>query len=480
LRLLGGATIDLPFLRERQSEMAKVQEPEIRPAESRWKRANDSAGTAVLPLFSVRRILHRGFQALLLRPRGHAPILRFLSTLGLLPLVFGSQAAMAQSPALISPLPGSVLHGATVTFTWTAVNYASSFKLELGSTARNTGDLGIYTAGRTTASSISVRATGLPTNGAIVYATLSWIIGGYAYKARSAYLAAFHGTSSAPAIDSLSCAGESFTGSATDLCTLKLNTAAGKNGTSIELASSDSAANVPDSVKVPAGGKTATFTAEIAAVYRAQTAILMATDGKSSRTFPIKLNTGSSVLELESRSVAFGNVPLNSPSTQSLKLASTGRNPLVIDSLTIAGKGFRMSGPRFPMALDPGKFVVVDLEFDPAAIGTAFGALTIVSNSTTGHSTLIRLSGTGQKISYQVRLTWEAPSTSAVSIAGYRVFRATGGSSYYGLLNDSPDPDTTYTDETVQSGADYVYYVETVDAAGVSSAPSKTLSIAIP
>lgn len=445
--------------------MAKVQDWEEQSPEARAMYARSRSAAAIpLRLRLLRRV---------------TSIRIYPHSIGLFLLALRLPFAMGQSPALTSPVSGSVLPGASATFTWTAVKDASSYKLMLGITPENFGHLGTYTRGSTSASTISVRATGLPTNGQIVYASLTWVIGGHAYIARSAYIAAFKGTSSAPAIGSLSCAAASLTGSGTDLCTVKLNVAAGKGGSKIELASSESAAVVPNSVRIPAGGKIATFKAEIAAVDRAQTAVLMATDGRTSKTCPIKLKAGSSVLELESKSIAFGDVNVSSPSTQSLRLTSTGTNPLVIDSAKTAGKGFKLSGPRFPVKLNPGKFETLDLEFAPEAAGKVSGDLTIGSNSVTGSSTVIPLSGTGQG-GYEVKLNWNAPVGPGVAIAGYRVYRAAGGSTDYDLLNESLDPDTSYTDDSVESGADYFYYVETVNEAGAASVPSTLLSVAVP
>ncbi|HEX8710492.1 MAG TPA: fibronectin type III domain-containing protein, partial [Terracidiphilus sp.] len=75
---------------------------------------------------------------------------------------------------------------------------------------------------------------------------------------------------------------------------------------------------------------------------------------------------------------------------------------------------------------------------------------------------------------------WNAPSSSTDPVAGYNVYRATGGSSSYQMVNGSVDPSTTYTDSTVQSGTAYSYYVKSVDAQGNQSAPSNTYSASIP
>ncbi len=104
------------------------------------------------------------------------------------------------SPAkavMISPIPGSEFSGSTVTFTWDASG-AAAYILELGTTGA--GSQNLFNSGGITATSAAV--TGLPTNGAIVYARLFSKIGGawqytdYTYTAAGAVKAAM--TSPAP------------------------------------------------------------------------------------------------------------------------------------------------------------------------------------------------------------------------------------------------------------------------------------------
>lgn len=82
--------------------------------------------------------------------------------------------------------------------------------------------------------------------------------------------------------------------------------------------------------------------------------------------------------------------------------------------------------------------------------------------------------------SYEVNLTWDAPTGSSDPVAGYNVYRAISGSSTYALLNSSLDTTTAYTDATAQGGTSYIYYVESVDDAGNSSSPSNTFTVSIP
>ena len=94
--------------------------------------------------------------------------------------------------------------------------------------------------------------------------------------------------------------------------------------------------------------------------------------------------------------------------------------------------------------------------------------------------TTIALSGTGQALTYEVDLTWTAPSSSTGPVAGYRVYRATNGASTYQLITSSLDSSTAYADSTVASGTNYTYYVVSVDGSGNESAPSNTWEALIP
>ena len=81
------------------------------------------------------------------------------------------------SPAIASPAAGSTLTGASQTFTWTAGSGATSYWLYLGRTA-GSNDL----FDRSMGSSLTVTATGLPTDGRTIYARLWWVRnGGWEY-----------------------------------------------------------------------------------------------------------------------------------------------------------------------------------------------------------------------------------------------------------------------------------------------------------
>jgi hypothetical protein len=178
--------------------------------------------------------------------------------------------------------------------------------------------------------------------------------------------------------------------------------------------------------------------------------------------------------------VSFGNVVLNTPTIQSLTLTSTGTAPVTVNAATSTGTGFTVSGITSPVTLNPGQTATLSVAFDPAAAGAATGQVSITSNSSTGSSTLIGLTGTGVAASYEVNLTWNAPTSSPDPVAGYNVYRSPSGASSYQILNPSVVTTTAYADETALDGQTYDYIVESVDASGNQSVPSNMAAVAVP
>ena len=508
----------------------------------------------------------------LLKNRTFRPALLLIATLACL---VPASTAFASGAALTSPAPGSVFPGSTVTFSWSPASGAvSQYQLWVGSTPNHSDNLGLCYGMSTTC-----KLTSLPTNGATVYVTLAWEIGGswtesdYTYKAASSsasapklscasgsmtgagtdsctvtlskaaasgsqavtlassatavtvpssmtvasgatsasftakiaavttaqtatLTASSGGGSSTYAIklgagttqgkvSGLSCTSSSITGAGTDSCTVTLSKAAASGGQAVTLASNATAVTVPSSVTVASGATKASFTATVAAVTTAQTATLTASSGGGSSTYAIKLNANSTstvaTLSLQSTSVAFGDVALNTPSYQSVTLTSSGTASLTISAGAVTGTGFSMSGVSFPVTLGAGQTATLQVEFDPTVAGAASGNVTLTSNSSTGATSTISLNGTGEAAtSYQVNLSWDAPSSSPVGVTGYNIYRETGSSGSYQLINSSADASTSYTDSTVACNTSYTYYVESVDAEGDLSAPSNSYTVSVP
>lgn len=288
------------------------------------------------------------------------------------------------------------------------------------------------------------------------------------------------GQAAAGVLSGVTCSQGTMTGAGSDACTVSLSAAAGTGGLAVTLSSSSSAVTVPGSVTVPAGATSAAFTASVTSVTTAQSATITAAAGGVTKTYAISLGAALPTLTISASSVSFGNVNLNTPATQSVILTSSGTAPLTVSAGSVTGSGFSTSGLTFPLTLNPGQTATLYVQFDPTTAGAASGTITLTSNSSSGNAATIGLSGTGTTVSYQVDLTWSAPTNSTDPVAGYNVYRATGTSTSYQNLNSTVNVPTTYNDLTVQSGTSYSYYVESVDAQGTQSNPSNTYTVSIP
>ena len=280
------------------------------------------------------------------------------------------------------------------------------------------------------------------------------------------------------AINTFSCSSASMTGSGNDGCVVTLTAAAGSGGVGVNLASNNAAVAVPATVVVPVNAISAGFTANVSSVSSPQAVTLTASKGGVLKNFALLLNASLATLTISSTSVQFGNVSVNTPSTQPVILTSTGNAPVIVTSVSLSGAGFTLSGATFPVTLNPGLAVTLEVQFDPTVAGAATGSLTIQSNSSTNGMAVVSLSASG--VPHRVDLSWEAPSGSTVSIMSYNIYRLTSGSSAYQLLNSPVGSETTYVDSTVQAGATYDYIVTSLDSSGIESAPSNDVSATIP
>ena len=203
------------------------------------------------------------------------------------------------------------------------------------------------------------------------------------------------GTVTPAALSALSCSSGAMTGSGTDACTVTLTASAPSGGLIVNLSSSSSAVTVPSVVTVPAGATSAGFTATVSSVGTAQAVTMTASGGSVIKSLTLQLNAAVLALSINATSIAFGEVQVNAPATQSVTLTSTGTVPVTITGATLTGAGFTLPGAAFPAALNPGQENTLNIEFDPAAPGAATGQLTIASNSSTNGTTVIGLTGTG-------------------------------------------------------------------------------------
>lgn len=184
-------------------------------------------------------------------------------------------------------------------------------------------------------------------------------------------------------------------------------------------------------------------------------------------------------LTSSANTLSFGSVNVNSSATQSLTLTSSGTSAVTVSSASAAGTGFALVGGSFPVTLNPNQTLTLTVRFAPTASGSDTGSLTISSNSASGSTTAVSLSGTGAAVSHQVNLSWTAPSSSPDPVAGYNIYRSTGGGANQ-LINSSVDAQTNYVDSTVSGSTTYGYQVTSVDSSGMESAPSSQVTVTIP
>jgi len=278
-----------------------------------------------------------------------------------------------------------------------------------------------------------------------------------------------------PSVSGLTCNTQSYSGGGTNSCLVSLYGAAPDTGFTVSLASNNSSVTVPASVTVPSGAMSASFTANVNAVSTSQTATLTATANGIAKSFSVQLGPGSTLLTANASSIPFGSVLINSPAEQSITLTSSGTSPVTISSIAITGGGFADSGVTAPMTLNPGQTAILNVQFTPTAAGSFSGQITIASNAS-GGNIAIALSGTGY--GHKVQLNWNAASSGGV--VGYNVYRTVSGSTGYQRVNSAAVSAATFMDGNVQSGSSYVYYVTSLDGAGLESVPSNTTAVMIP
>jgi hypothetical protein len=131
--------------------------------------------------------------------------------------------------------------------------------------------------------------------------------------------------------------------------------------------------------------------------------------------------------------VAFGNVGVGVPSTQSITLTASGTEPVIVSADSLTGTGFTASGITLPLTIAAGQTATLNLQFEPMTAGAATSNLTITSNATTSPTTV------------KTAPSWEALA-GADTITGYNIYRAMGSSSTYAKLNSAvnvPRPSRT-------------------------------------
>jgi len=195
-------------------------------------------------------------------------------------------------------------------------------------------------------------------------------------------------------------------------------------------------------------------------------------------TVAAKTATGNAAtLAASPSTIGFGSVTMGGSSSLTGTLTA-GASALTVSSASWNGQGYSVSGINFPVALTAGQSVHYTVSFSPQVSGAASGSISFISDASNS-PTMQTLTGTGtQSVARGVDLSWD-PSPS--SVIGYNIYRGTAPGGPYPLkLNSSPQPGTSFSDNTVLSGTTYYYVATSVDTNSVESSHSNQLTMVIP
>jgi Abnormal spindle-like microcephaly-assoc'd, ASPM-SPD-2-Hydin len=229
-----------------------------------------------------------------------------------------------------------------------------------------------------------------------------------------------------------------------------------------------------------APGKSTTFTLSFtptSGTSSSSSLTLVSNAPNSPTTIPLSGTGLSPVLQLtpSTTSLSFGSETLNASATQSVTLTNTGNAAVSISQVNVTGTGFTLNGSAPLLTLSAGQTASFSVTFTPTVAGSASGSASVVS--TAANSPLsISLSGSGAQPHF-VSLAWSETSSGVV---GYNVYSNTQPSGPAVKLTSTPVDTTAYTDNTVQSGQTYYYWVTALDASGNESAYSSDVAATIP
>jgi hypothetical protein len=184
-------------------------------------------------------------------------------------------------------------------------------------------------------------------------------------------------------------------------------------------------------------------------------------------------------LVLTPPAINFGNLKLQSKTSQNVTMQNTGDINVTIQGITLAGAGFGYTSLSPGFLLAPNQRVTFQVWFNPKIAGVAAATISFLSPNLSSPETMA-LAGDGVTTGssgHSVRLNWGA-STSGVQ--GYRVYRSGTSGGSYALLTSTLVTGLSFDDTTVSLGTTYYYVVTAVDAAGDESVYSNRATAVIP
>jgi Abnormal spindle-like microcephaly-assoc'd, ASPM-SPD-2-Hydin len=182
-------------------------------------------------------------------------------------------------------------------------------------------------------------------------------------------------------------------------------------------------------------------------------------------------------LSVSPSTMSFGNVSVGSNASQTATLTA-GIADVAVASAAWNGDGYSVSGITFPVTVPSGQSVKYTVTFAPPAAGSAPGSISFVSDASDSSLTqTLTGSGTQASSSHTVALSWGASTSSVV---GYNIYRGAQSGGPYSRLNSTPMAGTSFTDNTVASGATYYYVATSVDSNSSESTYSNQATAEIP
>ena len=106
------------------------------------------------------------------------------------------------------------------------------------------------------------------------------------------------------------------------------------------------------------------------------------------------LTVNSPAIQVSPSPISFGNVVVNTTTSQALIVKNTGTATLTITQINETGSAFSVSGFTVPLTVNAGQQTTITVAFAPTVAGTASGSISIVSNAPTS-PTSVSLTGSG-------------------------------------------------------------------------------------
>ena len=278
-------------------------------------------------------------------------------------------------------------------------------------------------------------------------------------------------------ISQVSCGTKSLTGAQTKGCSVSLSHTA-KRAVVVTLTSSNAALQVPSEVTVSAGATSANFNAVSSNVTSAVSVTITGKSDRSSQSSSIMIypitSASSTSGGLSSISCGTQSLTGNTSETCSISLGGAASSAVAVN---LSSSSSALQVPSTATVAQGA--TTANFKVTASSTSTSQSVTLTASAEGTTQTAVIQLVGSdGQTTAqHKVQLNWQAPTG---SVAGYRVYRMTNGSSGYTSLTSSVDTQTSYVDATVQSGLTYDYVVTSVDGSGIESAYSSPTTVTIP